>query len=155
MKLFISHSLAQTDAYIAALLVRQAQSKGITVFTTQQSTSLGQSLNDITLQAIQTSDIVVAIISRDSYYSANVQYELEFAASLNIPVLALVEHGALVQPQIAGLQYVEFTRHNLPPALTQIERILEAKKSQSDTGNWLVAGGLALLALYLISKSES
>jgi hypothetical protein len=154
MKLFISHSLSQTDSYIAAILVRQAQAKGITAYTTQQSASLGQSLNDLTLQAIQTSDIVVAIISRDSYESVNVQYELEFAASLNRPVLALVEHGALVQPEIAGLQYVEFTRHNLQPALSEIERILETKKSQSDTSNWLVAGGLALLALYLISKSE-
>jgi TIR domain len=153
MKLFISHSLAPTDLQVAALLNRQAQAKGISVDSSQHH-AVGATLVQVIQNAIFYSDFVIAIVSLDSPYTSNVQQELSAAASLGKPSLALVERGVRSLQPIIGIQYVEFERLNLGPALARISAILEGRKNQENLGKWIIGGGLALLALYLISKSE-
>lgn len=153
MKLFISHSLASTDQYVASLLTQQARSRGLIVSTSHHTAS---SLNvaESTLQSIKHSDMVIAIVSRDSQYTPNVQIELGFAVAANRPVLALIEQGTSPISQVARVRYVYFNRYNLSPAMAEISRILEEHKSKEDTNKWLIAGGLALLALYLVGENE-
>ena len=95
-------------------------------------------------------DILVTTMVRDCIASRLIKW-----ASLGKPTLALVEAGVRSLHKIPGVQYVEFTRRDLGPALAHISSILEARKSQENIGKWVVGGGLALLALYLISKTES
>src|SRR5260221_11913627 len=154
MKLFVSHSLAATDLQVAILLNRQAQSKGITVESSQHHAASIE-LAQFNHQAILRCDFVIAIISLDSPYTSNVQQELEAAARLGKPSLALIEQGVPLFQTLQGIQYVEFVRHDLAPSLAHISSILEGKKNQENLGNWIVGGGLALLALYLMSKVES
>lgn len=153
MKLFISHSLAPTDLQVALLLNRQAQAKGIIVESSQHQAP-GVNFAQVVQHAIFYSDFVIAIVSLDSPYTSNVQQELSIAASLGKPSLALVERGVRSLQPIHGVQYVEFERRDLGPALAHISAILEGRKNQENLGKWIVGGGLALLALYLISKSE-
>lgn len=154
MRLFISHSLTATDLHVAVLLSRQAQAKGIVVETSQHQAPVSES-TPIVQHAIFYSDFVISIVSLDSEYTTSVQLELGAAASLGKPTLALVESGVRSLRAIPGVQYVEFTRRDPRPALAHISSILEARKSQENIGKWVVGGGLALLALYLISKSET
>lgn len=154
MKLFISHSLAPTDVQVAFLLRRQAQAKNIEVESPQHSASASAEIGSVISHAIAGCDFVIAIVSRDSRHTANVQFELGVAAALGKPTLALIERGA---PQIrpaGGIQYVEFTRDDLAPALAHISSILEGRKNQETMGKWVIGGGLALLALYLISENK-
>jgi len=158
MKLFISHSLAPTDWQVATLLSRQAQGKGMAVESSQHQAFVGVDLATVIRQTIASCDFVIAIVSFDSSYTANVQYELNVAASLGKPCLALVEQGVYPFQPLAGVQYVDFVRHDLGPALNHINAILEGRKNQENMesmAKWVIGGGLALLALYLISKSES
>ena|SRR6266446_5072685 len=153
MRLFISHSLTPTDLTVAVLLSRQAQAKGISVETSQHQAPINES-TPVMQHAIFYSDFVISIVSLESEYVTSVQLELGAAASLGKPTLALIETGVRSLPSIPGIQYVEFTRRDPGPALAHISSILEARKSQENIGKWVVGGGLALLALYLISKTE-
>jgi hypothetical protein len=152
MKIYLSYSLSSTDLYIAGLLTHQAQSKGISVETSQQHANSADWGTLIT-HPIISSQAVVAIVSRDSQNTVSVQQELAFARMHVKPVLALVESGSYFQTSTSGIQFVEFDRRNLNPALTRISLILEGQKNQQ-TATWLVAGGLALLALYLIAQEK-
>ena len=152
MKIYLSYSLTATDLHIAGLLTRQAQAKGIVVETLQQMAP-GASWTAMIANSIASSDVVIAVVSQDSLNIANVQRELEFAKAYRKPVLALIEKGLLTQINVSDIQYVEFDRRDLSPALSRISVILEEKKNQK-TANWLVAGGLALLALYLIGQEK-
>jgi nucleoside 2-deoxyribosyltransferase len=154
MKLYISHSLTPTDTQVAVLLSRQAQAKGISVESSRHQTILPASTAVVVRQAITGCDFVIAIVSLDSQYASDVQRELGTAAALKKPTLALVERGVRLLRPIAGVQYVEFVRSDLGPALTHISNILEGRKNQESLTQWVVGGGLALLALYLLSKSE-
>ena len=154
MKLFISHSLTPTDLQVATLLGRTARAKGFVVESSQHQALAAAGFAQVIRQAIYHSDFVIAIVSLDSSYAANVQQELAIAASLAKPSLALVEQGVHMLTPIAGVQYVEFVRHDLRPALTHLSNILEGRKNQETVSKWLIGGGLALLALYLISKIE-
>jgi len=153
MRLFISHSLAPTDLNVAVLLSRQAQAKGIVVETSQHQAPVTES-TPVMQHAMFYSDFVIAIVSLDSEYTASVQLELGAAASLGKPALALIEKGVRSFHTISGVQYVEFTRRDMAPALAHISSILEGRKNQENVAKWVVGGGLALLALYLISKTE-
>jgi hypothetical protein len=153
MKIYVSYSLAPTELYIASLLARHAQAKGIAVETAQQIAP-GSNWAAIAAHPIASSDVVIAIVSRDSRNISNVERELGVALSYAKPVLALVEQGLQVQINVPGVQYVTFDRRDLSPALAHISAILEGRKSQDNSGKWLVAGGLALIALYLMSQES-
>jgi len=73
--------------------------------------------------AITRCDFVIAIVSIDSQYSSNVQHELGIASALKRPTLTLVERGVRSLQPVAGIQYVEFVRNDLGPALARISNI--------------------------------
>lgn len=153
MKIYVSYSLAPTELHIASLLARHAQAKGIAVETARQIAP-GSNWAAIAAHPIANSDVVIAIVSRDSRNISNVERELGVALSYGKPVLALVEQGLHVRINVPGVQYVTFDRRYLSPALAHISAILEGRKSQDNAGKWLVAGGLALIALYLIGQES-
>jgi hypothetical protein len=150
MKVFISYSLGYTDAHVAVLLSQQAQANGITVACSQQGVPWSHDISDTVRQLIGSADVLVAIVSADSQLALNVHNELNTALLLNKPVIALIERGTQMA-HVSGIHYVEFDRYNLRPALVQISGILEQHKGK-DVKAWILAGGLALLALYLISQ---
>jgi hypothetical protein len=150
MKIFISHSLGYTDAHLAVLLSQQAQAKGFTVESSQSAIPWAPGISEAARRSISSSDLVVAIVSADSQLAQTVYTELNAALSAGKPVLALVEHGVQMPP-IPGTNYVYFDRYNLRPTLAQINGILEEHQGKNLKA-WAIAGGLALLALYLMSQ---
>ena len=152
MKIYISYSLGLTDLHIASRLAREAQAKGITVLTSQQpSTPTTWSVTPT--HPILAADAVIVIATRDSRNITNVSQDLQAAVNYRKPVLALVEKGILGQSSDA-IQYIVFDRRNMGEALTQINTFLESRKNQQNMNQWLVAGGLALLALYLFGDKK-
>jgi len=168
MKLYISYSLGVTDLHVAGLLRQQAQTAGIEVETSQHQLALPQdpvtkygygsgipAYNSLAINTagIISSNFMIAIVSSDSLYMSNVQVELRYAVGLKKSVLALIE-GTIPIEQIPGVDYVYFNRNNLKLALEHINRILIERKQKEEANKWIVAGGIALLALYLFSKAE-
>jgi hypothetical protein len=154
MRVFISYSLSEMDSHIATLLARQAQTQGLIVDSSQYARDWTTPLDQSLTQALSTADVVVGIVSNDSSFVSNTLRELQTAVSQGKPVIALVEQGTSAFIPTAGLTYVEFNRYDPGPALNSIGRILEDHRNKQNAGNWIVAGGLALLALYLLSGEE-
>lgn len=155
MKIYLSYSLSPTDLHIASMLARQAQAKGMIVETAQQiAPGSDWAGSAIIVQQLFNSDVIIAIISRDSRNIANVERELEVVRTLKKPALVLIEKGVYAQINIADIQRVEFDRRDLSPALSRISLILEGQNNQENLKNWLTVGGLALLALYLFGKEK-
>src|SRR5437588_4804665 len=127
MRVFISYSLGRTDQHIASLSSQQAQAKGVTVDSTRHRVPWDAPSAQIISQSIKAADVVIAIVSRDSQYTLNVQHELQSAVNLNKPVLALIEKGATSFIQMPGLRYVEFDRHDPGPAIASINYTLESQ----------------------------
>ena len=150
MKVFTSHSLGYTDAHVAVLLGQQAQARGFTVESSQSSIPWAPGISEAARRSISSSDLVVAIVSADSQLAQSVYTELNAALSVGKPVLALVEHGVQMSA-IPGINYVYFDRYNLRPALAHISSILGEHQGKN-IRTWVIAGGLALLAVYLISQ---
>jgi nitrous oxidase accessory protein NosD len=154
MKIFISYSLGNTDLYIASLLINEAQAKGITVATSQQQLTAPTSWTPMTIHPISLSDVVIAIATKDSQNVSSVERELQMAVSHGKPVLALIEKGLYLRINAPEIQIIDFDRHDLGAALSQVNAILESRKNQQNVNPWLVAGGLALLALYLFGRED-
>jgi hypothetical protein len=154
MRVFISYSLGLVDQHIASLLGQQAQTKGLIVDSTRHGTPWSVAPKQDLNQALLAADVVIAIVSSGSPYVATAQHELQTAVSLNRPVIALVETGTASFIPIPNLPCVEFDRYDPGPALTKIGQILEDHKNKQNLGGWIVAGGLALLAVYLLSGEE-
>jgi nucleoside 2-deoxyribosyltransferase len=154
MKLYLSHSMSKTDLHVASMLSRQAQAKGIIVDSSRYQSLFGSNMTVLTTQSIKSSDILIAIVSKDNKNIQNVQLEIGYAAGSGKLVLALVEKGAPSLAYISQITEIVFDRNNLRPALSKISEILEARKNQEDTNKWIVAGGLALLALYIFGGEK-
>jgi hypothetical protein len=154
MRIFISYSLGQMDQHIAYLLGQQVQAKGFTVDSTRHGTPWSVILTPVISQAVMAADVVIAIVSKDSQYTSYVQHEVQTAVNLKKPLIALIEKGAASLIRVPGLRYIEFDRHDPGPALANINYTLEGQRNQQNLANWLVAGGLAILALYLLSSEE-
>ena len=150
MRVFISYSLGLIDQHVARLIAQQAQTRGIEV----DSTRYGSHWSETVSAAVQAADFVVAIISGDSHQASIVQSEVKAAVTLGKPVIALVERGSAALSPGVGLRYVEFDRHDPGPALSNIGQILEEHRNKTNLQGWLVAGGLAILALYLFSGDD-
>lgn len=154
MNLYLSYSLSPTDLYLAGMLISQAQQKQIQVHSSHSQATIGADPTGAVTETIRSSDIVVAIVSTDSRSKENVLMELGIAVGFGRPVLALVENGVSVLQQLRGIQLVQFDRNNMGAALSRMALILDEHRKQADANKWLVAAGIGLFALYLISKSD-
>jgi hypothetical protein len=152
MKIYISYSLGLTDLHIASRLTQEAEAKGITVLTSNQPTA-PSTWSTAPAHPILAADAVIVIATRDSRNMVNISNDLQTAVSYRKPVLALVEKGIYGQSSNA-IQYIEFDRRNMGEAIAQINTFLESRKNQQNINQWLVAGGLALLALYLFGDKK-
>jgi hypothetical protein len=154
MRIYISYSLSPIDIHVASLLSQQASERGhIVDMSTHENTRI-TSVAQAIYQRIKVANMVIAIVSADSTYQPYVYDELNMAVELHKPVLALIERGVGNKISSPNIQYVEFDRYNLGPALVRISTMLERKQNQQNTGAWLLAGGLAILALYLLSNKD-
>lgn len=149
MRVFISYSLSQVDRHIANLLAQQAQARGFLVDFTEHRPFLAS----VPSQQVSVADVVIAIVSKDSQDVATVRSEVQMAVNSYRPVIALVESGSQFL-HTPGLTLVEFDRYNPGHALTTIDQALEAHRNKQNLGSWIVAGGLAVLALYLLSSER-
>ena len=154
MRIFIAYSLGQTDQHVASLLAQQAQAKGFEVDSTPHAKPWDSVPTQNINQSLLAADVVIAIVSKDSPNIATARHELNAAVNLKRPVIALVERGTAAFIPIPGLPYVEFDRYDPGPALASIGQNLETHRSKQNLGGWIVVGGLAVLALYLLSNED-
>ena len=77
IKVFISHT--SSDKNIAVAVAKELQKHDIDVWSDENSLSLGQDWAAATKRAMESSDAIIAILSKHSYSSSWVRSELEQA----------------------------------------------------------------------------
>lgn len=155
MQVFLSYAFGRYDAPIAARLRAVAAAYDIGILLPDRTDPFTSSLPTDTIQKIQQSNAVIALVTQTAPHGvkAAVNLELMAAAQFTKPVIALVEHGIQVQG-VAETQVVYFNRLNptaheqqLMSALGQIRQQQQQGKNDLTALGWIAGIALGLVAL--------
>ena len=112
---FISHSTRldadTTNEALIALVCARLGSKGLRLFVDRTSLSEGQALTPALAAAIESSRMILFVVTRSAERSSWVEFEREQARRSGIPVRAIVRDG---QAPIAGFSPREVIRAPSP-----------------------------------------
>lgn len=141
MKVFISHKFETENQKLALILRKALRSKKIDGYLAESKREYELLIGEKIRQAINETDYVVGIITKESENSASVNQELGYALGKDIPIVIMIEqnltHGVLTH----GRETEEFTRPNFEKHCNNIvEYILEKrnkKKLSNDVKIWL------------------
>jgi hypothetical protein len=168
LNVFFSHS--SLDAEWVARVAAQATGAGVDLYLAEHDVNPGELLSDKVTTAIERSDVVIVLLSKNSLTSVYVQQEIGVAHQLVIPILMndvaesslgilngveyiyldpSTPHDGLERLSMALSKLIDHQRQQLESqAKLQAE---EAKRKQ----DMIVAGGvLLLIGLMIISQSQ-
>ena len=153
--LFLVPSVGPADRAAVWQLQLLADAHGFAVRTSSARTAL-TSLSAADQAAIRQSDAVLAIVTAPP--GAHALAEIRFARRARKPVLALVEQGVGLPPELASsLRAVAFTRgediSRVASPIMERVRTMEASKEARTAVAWLLVVGVALFTLGLLAKS--
>jgi len=104
------------------------EKNGITSYAAEEYVNLGEQLSKKIQTAIRSSDMLIAIITKDKFSTA-VNQEIGFAISAGIPVIPLVEEGATVGFMLEDIEQMRFNRNNTEHACEEIVRYINTSDS--------------------------
>lgn len=133
---FISHSFK--DEKIVDTITKEIEKLELKCFLAEKNAQYGKSLPDKVKKAIDTSILVVVILTKDSHSSSSVNQEIGYATSAKKPIIPLVEKGILPSLFLQGLEYVEFEREKLDEIIQRITDFIREKFKKQFTNEWIL-----------------
>ena len=124
-QVFVSY--AENDKNIGEVLRRLLEDQGLTVNVVSEglcTTVPGRECSKMVEQALNKSDLVVALITKDSVYSAWMNQELGFAIGADKPTILFVEGDVPVSGLYGGRQYIRFGADGLGKVATTLSKAL-------------------------------
>lgn len=152
MKVFLSHASSPFDIAFASRL--RAVALGYNVELLLPDALHRQFVTPATKKKIKESAAVVALVTAHSAQIKAVNLELQEAKIQNKPVIAFVEHAALIQG-LPPEQIVVFQRSFKEMGENQLfdaVRTIAAERNQEELGQTLVSLGLGVLALLALGE---
>jgi FMN phosphatase YigB (HAD superfamily) len=127
MQVFVSYAFS--DEEIMKRLCRELKEYEIETYVAVHDIGLGEPLPNKIEEAIQKSDAIVVLLTRNSATSPSVNQELAFAKAKGIRIIPVVENGVKVGVLLQGLKYVDFEREKIPQVSKKIaESLLKERK---------------------------
>jgi len=117
LKVFISYAFADRD--VMQILRKALRERGIDAYTAEHHLQLGRSLSGKIQNAIESSEVVIALVSSKES-SPSVNQEVGYALRSQIPVIPMVEEGARVGFMIGDIEQMRFNRSNLQRACEKV-----------------------------------
>lgn len=151
-KVFISHSTR--DIGIVYQLKELLELYGIEAYVAELYPEPGQRLSDKISHAIEGSDCVLALLSKDGIRSEWVHHEIGYAKGKGKFILPLVEEGVEVKGFPQDLEYILFNREDPLPALNKVADYLKRKKAEKERGDLILIGAGLLLLLGLLASKK-
>ena len=144
MKVFISHSTK--DMHLVEEFKKLVEAKGIEAYVAVKDVQPGGVLSDKLVKNIQTSNCLVAILTKDGVMSGTLQNELGVAKASKIRIVPLVEEGVNPEGVLAGIEQVRFNRDHPDQALKDAAIYLDTLKKKADSNfiGMLILAGLAI-----------
>lgn len=151
-KVFLSHSVK--DQFLVRQLEKKLDEFGIITYVGEDISSPGSQLNEKFQRLISTSNFFIALLTNPALESPWVQMEIEYAKSLNKPMILLKDRTINVD---SNHEWIEFSSNDSPQHTFQI--IMNALEILQNSGNsnGLIAGavGIGLLALLVAALSDN
>jgi len=147
MKVFISHSTK--DMHLVEEFKKLVEAKGIEAYVAVKDVQPGGVLSDKLVKNIQTSNCLVAILTKDGVMSGTLQNELGVAKASKIRIVPLVEEGVDPKGVLEGIEQLRFDKDHPDQALKDAAIYLSTLKKQADADfiGILILAGLAILVL--------
>lgn len=150
---FLSHS--SSDAALAKRLEALAGIAGVELYLAEHDLRPGKQLSKKVQAAIRQSDLVVVLLTRNSYSSAYVQQEIGYAISSEKHVLPVVERSVppTALAMLEGTEYIPLD-FNAPETATIVLaeqlKLLKNQKLRTD----IIVGIIVLTALAILLAQE-
>jgi hypothetical protein len=167
LEVFLSHATADRDH--VALVQRQIEALGITVYLAEHDPKPGTSIASKVEAALERCHAVVVLITTNSVNSAYVQQEVGLARAHDKPILPIVDKS--VDPQTLGMlsevERLELDVHRPAEAMARISESLQPlvvaqvqttnvsvtiAPERPDLGTLVLVAGLSLLVGFLIAN---
>jgi TIR domain len=167
LEVFLSHATADRDH--VALVQRQIEALGITVYLAEHDPKPGTSIAAKVERALERCHVVVVLITTNSVNSAYVQQEVGLARAHGKPILPIVDTS--VDPSSLGMlsevERLELDVHEPAEAMARISQSLQPlvvaqvqttnvsvriAPERPDLGTLVLVAGLSLLVGFLIAN---
>lgn len=129
MQAFISYSFQ--DREIKDRLKKTLQSNGIKCYDAIHDEDYGNSLPDKLENAIDNSDFVIVILTKNSISSSAVGSEIGYAKKAGIRIIPLVESGVSVPVFLQGKEEARFTSNTIDDACRKIAKFVNIRLKNS------------------------
>jgi len=135
LQAFISYSFQ--DKEIKNKLKKTLESNGIKCYDAAHDEDYGSSLPDKLSRAIDSSDILIALLTHNGSTSTSVSGEIAYAKSSGIRIIPLVESGASVPIFLQGTEQIKFTSDTIDEACQRVARFVITKflKTNNDVSS--------------------
>jgi hypothetical protein len=128
--IFISY--ARADSGIVDQIVKKIESSGYQVWIDRGGIQPGAQWKKSIVEAIESADIVLVILSVNSVNSDNVRREIDIAVTANKQIMPIsiekVEIPSTLKYQLAGVQILDFNTEGLRPLLLSLETTQQPTK---------------------------
>jgi len=151
-RVFISHSTA--DLELVYQLKCGLEINRIETYLAEAYPQPGTSLSGKISNAIDQSNCVIAVFTRDGVRSQWVNQEIGYAKKAAKIVIPIVEEGVPHNGFVQGIEYVPFSRENPTDAISRIIERLAQLKANKETQEKIIAGFLILLGLLALAASN-
>lgn len=121
MQIFVSYAFA--DGKIMNLMKECLQRREIEVYIAEHDLQLGKPLSRKIQNAIENSDALIAIVTRDKP-SPSVNQEVGYATKAGIPVIPFVEREAKVGFMLGDIERVQFDENTVAQACEKVANYL-------------------------------
>ena len=156
-RIFISYSHKDMD--IVYRLLELLSRAGVQVFVADYDPEPGALLWEKVSKAIDASDAVVVLYTKEAAASPFVNHEIGYAKGRGKLVVPLVERGVLPKGALSGVEYVDFDRSQPDAAITKLlvflSNLAEEKVRTGGAVSAIVALGLMFFMFLLLSSASS
>lgn len=155
MKVFLSYAVGQLDAPIAARLRAVAAAYDISILLPDRTQATRGGISIDIRDKIKECDAVIALVTKTAQVAAVnfVNLEVQAAARVGKPVIALIEEGVPVQ-NIPANQIVHFNRSQPTAHEASLLSVLNQIRSKKRKDDFTALGWIAGIALGLVALSE-
>jgi hypothetical protein len=165
LSIFLSHYSGARDVPLVTALLSALPQYGIEPFVAERHRQPGRLVTDKIREALDTSEIVVVLFTKDGHASAAVNQEVGYATKAGKFVIPLVEKGVTPTLFAFGMDAIEYDPANPLPALMEcvnvlnaihakkqeeLRRVIDAQKKHDDLMAFLAILALVALAIGLI-----
>ena len=148
-KVFISHSTSDLGPVFQ--FKYWLEINGIQTYVAELSPQLGTELPHKIANAIDSSDCLIAIMTKDGDRSAWVNQEVGYAKRAGKLIVPVVEEGVALKGFLSTLEHVPFRKENPELAISKVINYLVKVKANKEQQGILVAGLMLLFGIFALA----